>query len=165
MRTSLSYALAAGALEPGVAVTRARTRPGVATRLDHAAAMLGDDLDSTPSGPWVVGDVGRISLGAMHLDAGPWRPGDRLPVVLDEQLAARARLEITVHTRRGAAVLSPVQGTFVRVEQLRRLAQGGWALDLVLDDVPGLHRVEVVVLGPDDDSVLARAELAVRVVV
>lgn len=165
------HAFAADALEPGdaLAVQRARVRPGVAARLDHAQALLGrDSLDPTspdqpaPRGPWLVGDTGRIMLGALHLDAGAWRAGDRLPVVLDGDLPPDARLVVVLTTRAGRRILSPVDGQHLRIAQLRRM-ESGWALDLVLDATPGLHHLRVEVLAPDSDQVLASAELAVRI--
>lgn len=168
MRTSLAYALAADALEPGdaLALRRAAARPGGAARLDHAARALGAEPSGAgpTGGPWLLGDTGRISLGGLHLDAGPWRPGDRLPLLLDAGLPGDARVGVTVHTRAGARVLSPVDGRWVRVEQLRLAEDGRRALDLVLDETPGLHRVLVEVRAATDEAVLARAEVAVRVV-
>lgn len=159
----LAYALAANALEPGdaLALERARVRPGLSARLDHARRAL--DAEEAPTGPWLVGDVGQVMLGALHLDAGAWRGGDRLPVELGGDLPAEARLRVTVHTRAGTRVLSPVEDQWVRLGQLRRTEADRWALDLVLEEVPGLHRVEVEVLAAEGEQILARAEVAVRV--
>ena len=163
MRTRLPYADAAFALEPGdaLALRRAAARPGLAPRLAHARSAL---REPASPGPWLVAPHGGIALGALHLDAGPWRPGDRLPVLLPAELPADARLRVDVHTRAGRTVLSPMDGAFVRLGQLRRDDDSRYALDLVLDAVEGLHRVVVEVLEPvDGDGVLARAEVGVRV--
>jgi len=167
VKRSLAFALAAGALEPGdaLAVERARCRPGAAARLDLAARELdGEALDGEATsgwGPWLVGDTGLATLGALHMDAGPWQGGDRLPLVLDAALAADARVGVTVHTRAGARVLSPVEGTWLTVGQLRRLEDGRRALDLVLEEQPGLHRVVVEVW--EGERRLLCLEAAVRV--
>jgi hypothetical protein len=162
VQTRLPYADAASALEPGdaLALRRAAARPGLASRLAHARRAL---QDAPSPGPWLVAPRGGISLGALHLDAGPWRPGDRLPVLLPADLPPTARLRIEVHTRAGTTVLSPVEGRFVRLEQLRRDEAGRYALDLVLAAVEGLHRVTVEVLDDGDDEPRARAEVGVRV--
>ncbi len=157
----LVYALAADALEPGdaLAMERARTRPGLSARIDHARRLLEEEGGS---GPWLLAVQGGLSLGGLHLDAGPWRGGDRLPILLGADLPLDGRLVVTVQTRAGLRTLSPVDGRHVRVDQLRATDQGR-ALDLVLDDVPGLHRIAVQVLAGDDDRVLAGAEVVVVV--
>ena len=158
----LTYALAAQALEPGdaLALRRAAVRPGLAARMQHAQAALGDG--EAGFGPWLLPPAGRFMLGELHLDAGPWLGGDRLPVLLDGSLPPASRLAVTVHTRAGARVLSPVSGAWLRLSALRRTAEGAYALDLVLDDVPGLHRVVLEVLAEEGETRLAQAELAVR---
>jgi hypothetical protein len=109
-----------------------------------------------------MGDTHRVMLGELHLDAGAWQGGDRLPVLLDGELPEDARLVVTIRTRAGLRQLSPVDDRHLRVGQLRRSGER-WALDLVLEAVPGLHQLVVEVLAADSDEVLARGELAVRV--
>ncbi|RME28109.1 MAG: hypothetical protein D6798_03150, partial [Deltaproteobacteria bacterium] len=148
------YALAADALEPGdaLALERARVRPGLADRIDHARRIV---AEPGGGGPWLLGVQGALSLGGLHLDGGPWRGGDRLPIVLGADLPPDGRLVVTVKTRAGTRTLSPVDGVYVRVEQLRRI-DAGYALDLILEDIVGLHRITVQVLAGDRDDVLAR---------
>ncbi|MCK6502537.1 hypothetical protein L6R53_03935 [Myxococcota bacterium] len=162
MRTRLPYADAALALEPGdaLALRRAAARPGLAARQAQARRALAAPAST---GPWLAAHRGAISLGALHLDAGPWRPGDRLPVLLPADLPPAARLRVEVHTRAGCTVLSPAAEGHLRLGQLRCDNEGRYALDLVLDAVEGLHRVVVEVLGEGDDTLLASAEAGVRV--
>lgn len=155
------FALAADALEPGdaLAVQRARVRPGLGARLDHAHAALGGPA----AGPWLHAPAGRVALGELHLDAGAWQGGDRLPLLLDGALPPEARLRLSVRTRIGERVLSPVEGTWIHLAALRRTDEGAWAVDLVLDDISGLHRVDLAVLPAGEGPPLATAEVGVRV--
>lgn len=162
MRHALPYALAAKALEPGeaLALRRAAHDPTFAARLAAAQAQV-EPSGQRPSGPWFAGRG--ASLGELHLDAGPWRAGDRLPVVLDASLPPDAPFEAVLHTRSGAQSLSPVEGRHLRLAELRRAEDGRFHLDLVLGEEEGLHRLELRVLSPDRGEILARAEIAVRI--
>ena len=162
MRHSLPYALAARALEPGdaLALRRAAHDPAFAARLAAAQEQV-EPTGPRSSGPWFAGRG--ASLGELHLDAGPWRAGDRLPVVLDASLPPEAPFEAVLHTRAGAQILSPAQGRHLRLVDLRRAEDGRYHLDLVLGAEEGLHRLELRVLGSLGGEILARAEIAVRI--
>lgn len=164
MRPSLPFAHAAGALEPGEALAlerAARRDPALAARLAQARRALDGD-DPPGFGPWFHG--AGAALGELHLDAGPWQPGDRLPLLLDGALPPDARLEARLRTRAGERVLSPVDGRHLRLSELRRTAEGAWALDLILGQEPGLHRLRAEVRSADGAEILASCEVAVRVV-